>query len=71
MKEQTLQHGAGCPHGSLEELEAVRQKAQQAQQELEATRASLGAAEKAASDAEKALLRWDTCLTGVGLEGTI
>ena len=56
MREQTLKRNSTVSDG-FKEVEGVRAKLQEAQDELEATRASLAAAEKAATDADKALNR--------------
>ena len=56
MREQTLKRNSTMSDG-FKETESVRAKLQEAQEELEATRASLAAAEKAAADADKALNR--------------
>ena len=56
MRDQALQRSGELSDGS-KEVEGLRLKLQAAQEDLDATRASLTAAEKAAVDAEKALHR--------------
>lgn len=57
VRDQALQRAEEPPDGS-KEVDSLRLKLQEAQEGLDATRASLTAAEKAAVDAEKALQRW-------------
>ena len=56
VRDQALRRLGGPPDGS-KEADPLRLKLQEAQEELDATRSSLAAAEKAAADAEKALQR--------------
>lgn len=57
MREQALRRSSSC----AKEVDAARLKLQEAQEDLDSTRANLVAAEKAAADAEKALHR-SVCL---------
>ena len=51
------EHALRRSDGGSKEVDTVRLKLQEAQEDLDSTRASLVAAEKAAADAEKALHR--------------
>ena len=53
MREQALRRSSSC----AKEVDSARLKLQEAQEDLDSTRANLVAAEKAAADAEKALHR--------------
>lgn len=64
-RDQALRRSGGHPDGP-KEADTLRLKLQEAQEELDATRSSLAAAEKGASDAEKALQRLATPASALG-----
>ena len=61
MRDQTLRRSGERTGEAPGETDSVRLKLQEAQEDLDTTRASLAAAEKAAVDAEKVLQRYGPC----------